>query len=249
MGCPRSLCAAAAVCLGLALAAPASAQTDPRVTIVVNGGYQPTTTDFSERFTFELDRETASTNVRYPIDAGALFDAGGAVRLWRGLGAGVAVSRFSRNGSAATTSSLPHPLFLQQHREVAGEATGLDRRETGIHVQAQYALPPIAGLRIVLAAGPSRLEVEQGMVNAVRYAEEYPYDTATYTGVQTQDVSGSAIGFNAGVDVQYMFTRTIGAGLLLRVTRATVDLTTPRNGTVGVDAGGAQVGAGIRLRF
>lgn len=249
MASTRSLRAAVA-CLGLvALAAPATAQTDPRVTIVVNGGYQPTTTEFGERFTFELDRETASTNVRYPIDAGALFDAGGAVRLWRGLGAGVAVSRFTRNGSAATTSSLPHPLFLQQNREVVGEATGLDRLETGIHVQAQYALPPIAGLRIVVAAGPSRLEVEQGMVNAVRYAEEYPYDTATYTGVQTQDVSGSAIGFNAGVDVQYMFTRTIGAGLLVRVTRATVDLTTPRNGTVGVDAGGTQVGAGIRVRF
>jgi hypothetical protein len=237
-------------CLGLlALPGAAQAQAGPRVTIAVNGGYQPTTTEFGERFTFELDRETASTQVRYPIDAGALFDAGAAVRLWGGLGAGVAVSRFSRNGSAATTSSLPHPLFLERNREVVGEATGLDRRETGIHLQAQYALPPLAGLRIVLAAGPSRVEVEQGMVDAVRYAEEYPYDTATYTGVRSETVAESALGFNAGADVQYMFTPAIGAGVLLRVTRATIALTTPRNGTVAVDAGGVHLGAGIRVRF
>jgi hypothetical protein len=233
---------------GLLGAMPAAAQPLPRFTISVNGGYQPSSTSFDDRFTFDLNRETASADTDYSVDAGPLFDAGVGFRIWKGLGAGIAISRFSVDSAGQAEATLPHPLFFQRNRLISGEATGITREETGIHIQAQYQLPPFGSFYVTLAGGPSVLDIQQSIVTDVNYTEEFPYDTATYVGVDSQHVSGTATGFNAGADVRWMFTRNIGVGGLVRYTRATVDLTR-NNRTVTVDAGGMQVGGGVRLAF
>ncbi len=235
--------------LGCALApAPAAAQWGPRFAVAVNGGYQPSTTSFDDRFTFDLNREVASVETTYPIEAGPLFDAGVSLRLWKGLGVGGAVSRFTADGVVQVEASLPHPLYFQRNREVSGESGGLTREETAIHIQAQYQLPPFGKLRIVVAGGPSVLDIKQSIATEVNFSEEFPYDTATFVGVNSRRISGTATGFNVGADVRWMFTRNIGVGGLVRFTRAKVDLEID-NRTVQVDAGGAQVGAGLRLAF
>lgn len=229
-------------------AAPAEAQPLPRVTISVNGGYQPSTTDFDDRFTFDLNHETASVETAYPVDAGPLFDAGFGLRLWKGLGVGVAVSRFTGDGTVVVTASLPHPLFFQRLRNVSGETSGIAREEIAVHVQAQYQLPPFGKLYVVAFGGPSLLDIKQAIVTDVNFTEDYPYDTASFVGVDSRRIAGTATGFNVGADVRWMFTRHFGVGGLVRFTRAKVDLDTD-NRTVRVDAGGAQVGAGVRLAF
>jgi outer membrane protein with beta-barrel domain len=229
-------------------AMPAAAQPLPRFTISVNGGYQPSTTSFDDRFTFDLNRETASVDTDYSVDAGPLFDAGVGFRIWKGLGAGIAISRFSVDSAGQAEATLPHPLFFQRNRQISGETTGITREETGIHIQAQYQLPPFGNVYVTLAGGPSVLDIQQSIVTDVNFTEEFPYDTATYVGVDSQRVSGTATGFNAGADVRWMFTRNVGVGGLVRYTRATVDLTR-NNRTVTVDAGGMQVGGGVRLAF
>jgi len=229
-------------------AMPAAAQPLPRFTISVNGGYQPSTTSFDDRFTFDLNRETASVDTDYSVDAGPLFDAGVGFRIWKGLGAGIAISRFSVDSAGQAEATLPHPLFFQRNRQISGETTGITREETGIHIQAQYQLPPFGNVYVTLAGGPSVLDIQQSIVTDVNFTEEFPYDTAIYVGVDSQRVSGTATGFNAGADVRWMFTRNVGVGGLVRYTRATVDLTR-NNRTVTVDAGGMQVGGGVRLAF
>jgi hypothetical protein len=229
-------------------AMPAAAQPLPRFTTSVNGGYQPSTTSFDDRFTFDLNRETASVDTDYSVDAGPLFDAGVGFRIWKGLGAGIAISRFSVDSAGQAEATLPHPLFFQRNRQISGETTGITREETGIHIQAQYQLPPFGNVYVTLAGGPSVLDIQQSIVTDVNFTEEFPYDTATYVGVDSQRVSGTATGFNAGADVRWMFTRNVGVGGLVRYTRATVDLTR-NNRTVTVDAGGMQVGGGVRLAF
>jgi len=229
-------------------AMPAAAQPLPRFTISVNGGYQPSTTSFDDRFTFDLNRETASVDTDYSVDAGPLFDAGVGFRIWKGLGAGIAISRFSVDSAGQAEATLPHPLFFQRNRQISGETTGITREETGIHIQVQYQLPPFGNVYVTLAGGPSVLDIQQSIVTDVNFTEEFPYDTATYVGVDSQRVSGTATGFNAGADVRWMFTRNVGVGGLVRYTRATVDLTR-NNRTVTVDAGGMQVGGGVRLAF
>ena len=231
----------------LAGAAPAAAQ--PRVTLAVNGGYQSTTTEFDDSFTFPLHQETATVRTTYPIDAAALFDASGAVRLWRGLGAGVGYSRFSKDGTVGVEASLPHPFFLQRNREISGESGDMLREEHGLHAFAQYALPPFSRLHVVLFGGPSIFDITQSIANGVNFTEEYPYDTATFVGVDSRRVKGTATGFNAGADVRWMFSNAVGVGVLLRVARAQVDLDADDNRTITVDAGGAQFGVGLRLAF
>jgi Outer membrane protein beta-barrel domain len=227
---------------------PAGAQPLRRITIAVNAGYQPSSTSFDDRVTFDLNRETASVETDYPVDAGPLFDAGFGYRFWKGLGAGIAFSRFSIDSTVQVQAALPHPLFFQRNRQISGETRGLTHDETGVHIQAQYHLAPFDGFYVVVTGGPSVLDIQQSIVTDVNYTEAFPYDMATYVGVDSQRVTGTATGFNIGADFRRMFTRNIGVGGLVRYTHATVDLTR-NNRTVKVDAGGTQVGGGIRLAF
>jgi hypothetical protein len=220
----------------------------PRITIAVNLGFQPSSTSFDDRFTFDLNRETATVETDYPVDAGPLFDAGFGYRVWKGLGAGIAFSRFSVDTTVQAEATLPHPLFFQRNRQISGETGGLTRDETGIHLQAQYHLARLNGLYIVLAGGPSVLDIRQSIVTDVNFTEEFPFDTATYVGVDSQRVTGTKTGFNVGADVRWMFDRHIGVGGLVRYSHAMVDLTR-NNRTISVDAGGLQVGGGIRFTF
>jgi Outer membrane protein beta-barrel domain len=228
-----------------------SAPGAPRVWIGANAGYQASTTEFDDSFTFTIYQETGTTRVTYPIDAGFAFDVGGGVRLWRGLGAGIAVSRFTRDGTVSTTSSVPHPLFLAQNRQVEGDADAIRREETGIHIQAQYTIPLSRTLQLTLMGGPSVLQVNQAVVTNVNYSQEYPYDTATLSGVDSTRIKDSATGFNAGADLRWMLSRSFGIGGVVRFSRATIDLevNTPANRTISVDAGGVYLGAGVRFAF
>jgi len=231
-------------------AAPAAAQSWPeRVHISVSGAFQATSNDFSDRFEFERDLETGSTEVDYPVKSGFLFDAGAGVRLWKNLGAGVAVSYFTRDDAASTTSSFPHPLFFNQPRDVSGEATGVKRTETAVHVQAMYLVNPGGRLRLVLSGGPSFFSVEQDLVTEVRITETYPFDTAEFASAVKSREKGSAPAFNVGADVMWMMTPTFGVGGLARFSRASVDLDAPGNRTITVDAGGFWAGGGVRLLF
>jgi len=241
---------AALVAVALGAAAPASAQTwSERVHVSVNAAFQATTNDFSDRFEFEKDLETGSTDADYRVKGGVLFDAGGGVRLWKSIGAGVAVSRFTRDDSATTETRSPHPFFLDQFRTVSGEAAGLARTETAVHVQAMYFLNPSGPLRIVLSGGPTFVKVEQDLITEVRLTEAYPYDTAEYASVQTTTIKKSKPAFNVGADVMWMLTRSVGVGGIVRFSRASIDLDAPGSRRVSVDAGGVYAGGGLRLLF
>jgi hypothetical protein len=239
--------------LGLALclaAAPArAAGPTERFTVSFNAGYQAATNDFTDRIAFRVYQENGSTGTTYPIRGDLLFDGGATVVIWKNFAAGVTVSHFSRNGIAHTASRVPHPFFLERLRDVSGDVSGAARAETGAHVEIMYLAPVSSNVRFAIFAGPSYVNVTQDLVTAVRYQETYPYDVATFTGADTRSATGSALGFNAGVDVTYMFSRRLGAGGVVRFARARVDLKAPENRTLGVDAGGAQAGVGLRISF
>lgn len=220
-----------------------------RVHVSINGGYQATSNDFSDRFEFERNLETGTTSVEYPVKGGFVFDAGGGFRLWKNLGAGVAVSYFTREDSAATTSRVPHPFFFDTPRDVTGDATGVKRTETAAHVQAMYLISTGGRLRVVLSGGPSFFNVEQDLVSEIVVTETYPFDTAAFGSATKTTAKGSAVAFNVGADVLWMFGKTIGAGGLVRFSKASIDLDAPNNRTVPVDAGGFFAGGGIRVLF
>jgi len=238
------------IAIALFVAAPAAAQSWPeRVVVSVNGAFQATTNDFNDRFEFERNLETGSTDVDYPVQGGFIFDAGAGYRFWKNVAAGVSVSYFTRDDVASTTSSVPHPFFFNQPREVTGEATGVKRSETAVHVQAMYLVNPGGRLRLVLSGGPSFFSVQQDLVTEVIVTETYPFDTATFASARKTREKGSAPAFNVGADVMWMLNRRFGVGGLVRFSQASVDLDAPGNRTISVDAGGLYAGGGIRLLF
>ena len=83
----------------------------------------------------------------------------------------------------------------------------------------------------------------------IQFVQQYPYDSASFSGAETQTPSESTIGFNAGADVGYFFARHVGVGGVIRFSRGSVDFTSSDGEALTLDAGGAHVGAGLRLRF
>jgi hypothetical protein len=234
--------------LGLACAAGAAAQSpEPRVFVGVNFGMQPSISDATGRLEFQENAETATATIDYPTTGGPAFEGSVGVRLWKQIGVGVAVSRFSSEGDAEVTASIPHPFFFDRPREVSG-TENVGRAETGVHLQVMFVVPASNRFRILLFGGPSRIEAEQDVVTGVRYDEEFPFDTATYRSADTQSFKASEIGFHAGADVAFMFTRNVGVGGMVRFSRASVDLG-PAENRVSTDVGGVQAGGGIRFTF
>lgn len=230
---------------------PAAAQTrawPERFWFGVSGGIQPTVNSFDDAFERELNQETERVTVGYPVRSGALIAATGGARVWKKLAIGLGATRYNRRGSATVTARLPHPFFDNQFREIEGTTT-TTRSETGAHLSIGWMMPLGDKLRLIVTAGPSVLSVGQTLVTDVQFAETYPYDTAEFTGATTTKATRTATGFNAGADVFWMFTRRIGAGGLIQVTRARARLNAGSGRTIAVDAGGAQAGLGLRIVF
>jgi hypothetical protein len=235
---------------GSASAQPRRASAKPtRFTLGVSGGVQGGATSLSEQFSFARDLETETVGVKYPTKSGALVDVDAAVRVWKNLGLGVAVSRVTGSGGADVDASVPHPFLFNQPRTISGTENDIVRAETGVHLQLQYLVPTSTRLHVVLSAGPSWLNVEQEVVTDVIVSQSYPYDTAAFGGAITKIMKASAQGFHAGFDVDWMFSRSVGLGGLVRYTRADVDLDVASGRTLAIKAGGVQAGAGLRLLF
>src|SRR5262245_63261619 len=129
----RPLLAAA---LLFAWSAPAAAQTDPgRWRVSISGGAQSKPRAVSDRFDVSENLETAATDVRYKGNPDALVDLAGGYRFWRNIGAAVAVTRFTHDGSARIDASRPHPFFFSRPRTFSGDLQQVTRAETAAHVQ------------------------------------------------------------------------------------------------------------------
>jgi hypothetical protein len=240
--------------VGLALAAlacavPAAAQNTAKVVVSLSGGTQVAAGGLTDRFTFERNVETASVDVKYPVKPAVLVDGGVGVRLWKRLGAGVAVTYATRDGTAHVDARIPHPFVFERPRTVTGVQHTIAHAETAVHLQVQYSIEASRRVSVVLSGGPSWLDVEQELVTDVLYDEAYPYDTATFKSATATRSKASAVGGHAGADLRWMFGRTIGLGALVRFTRGTADLTTRDDRRVSVRAGGVQAGVGLRFVF
>jgi hypothetical protein len=247
----RTLITTSLLLVTLGAASPAVAQTrdwPERFWFGVSGGIQPTVNSFGDEFERPLYQETERVTIDYPVTSGGLIAASGGMRVWKRLAVGFGATRYNRRGSATVQARLPHPFFDNQFREIEGTTT-TTRKETGAHLMVGWMMPLGDTLRLIVTAGPSIISVGQTLVTDVQFAETFPYDTAEFTSATTTNSTRSATGFNAGADVSWMFSRRIGAGGLVQVTRARSRLNAGSGRTISVDAGGAQAAVGIRVFF
>ncbi len=228
----------------------ASAQTRQlKAFVSVNGAYQVNSNDFRDAATFRENAEDGQLNTDYEVKGGPTFDIAGGATLWRQLGLGVGVSRYSRPTGATLNASVPHPFFFNRARSVDGTVADLSRKELAVHVQARGAFPVTQRLLLTAFGGPSFFQVTQGVATDFTYVDSYPFDSAAFGAAVTTTAKQSKVGFNAGGDVAFFFSQQVGVGFTAQVARATVDLPSASGGTIGVKAGGTQAGGGLRLRF
>ena len=213
------------------------------VTVSVNASYLTASRTFDDTRTFDLYAEQGSFTTDYDVEARVGVDAGAFVRVWKNLAVGGAFTTHKDDGDLVIEGSIPHPLLFNQPRAIEGTAPGT-REETAFHLQVAYIVPVNRKLRVVVFGGPSFFTVKQSVVTGITYSEDYPYDEATFSGADVETEEEQKTGFNVGADVGYYFTKNVGVGGIIRFSQTKVTF------SVGeVEAGGAMVGGGLRLRF
>jgi hypothetical protein len=228
---------------GAAGARRATSVERPRAVVSINGGYQSASHTFSEEQTFPLYQETARYTSRYEVKSAPTIDAGGAVRLWGVLGAGVAFTSFKDDRDITIEGTLPHPFFFDRPRPISGTAAGT-REETAVHVNAVFFAPVGRKLQVLVFGGPSFFTVKQTVVGSLNYADTYPFDTTSFTSAGVRQDKESKVGFNVGADVGFYFSKYIGVGGIVRFSKASIPFA-PGD----LDVGGAEVGGGVRIRI
>ena len=216
--------------------------------IALGGGIQAAAGGFSDDFTYEANAETGTASIEYEGKAAPMFDVAGGWRFWKTGGFAVGFTRSSSSSTAQVAAEVPHPFFDDRDRHVEGEAGDLARTEMATHVQL-FWVREHRKWRTRVLGGVTYFNVEQDVVTAVNVTETYPYDTAEFRSTTTARGSGTGLGFNAGVDVAWMYRPRFGFGGAIRYTRGSVDLDVTGGRSVSTDAGGAQASAGIRIAF
>lgn len=235
---------------------PAVASAQPwkgRFLIGVNAVAQTTGSTFSDAFTYThpytagIPGEEASVDTRYDLPKPVMPDAGVMVRIVRSFAAGVAYEQSSASSDLEISARIPHPFSIAHHRTVQGT---LRKRhdESALHVNAAYVVPATQRLYVGVSAGPTYFTVKQRAVRTVAVTESYPYDEAAFASADVEVLTRSGWGFNAAVDLGWMFNRNFGAGGLLRYSKATITLR-PAGRTRDIDAGGLHAGIGARIAF
>ena len=228
--------------------AQSSAWTD-RGYVTVNGGLKATPSTFASTVHPIAFVEPATLDTSYRVKAAPAFDVAVGVRVWRNLAIGADVSRFSRQDAADVQAQVPNPFYFGRPRSVSGSASGLSRVETALHVQAIWMIPVSDRWQVAVSGGPSLFNVEQDLVEDITVTQTYPFDTATFASAVSNTQKHSGVGFNAGVDVTRLLSRHVGIGAAVNFSHARVNMPAADDTTLEVDAGGATVGGGIRLRF
>ncbi len=235
--------------LAMTLLAPGRAGAQWNGFIHINGGAETADRAVASTLRMDIYGETATYEATVTSPGGTVVDAWAGVRIAGNLGLGVGVAVLDARGVVALEGSVPSPLFAGRHRTLSHEQGGANRQYFGLHVPVVYLMPFSERVHVAVLAGPSLFRLRHDVLSTVSLGDEVaPYDTAPFAGLTTTVANGTGIGYHAGLDVTYLFTRWMGVGLLFRYTDGMVDLEMP-GGQQPIDVGGTQGSAGLRFRF
>jgi len=215
---------------------------------VVSAGAQLAAPGYTSTAVFKVHAEDATLNADASIGIGPVFGARGGVRVWKNLAVGGGLEMAATSQTLHVTGRLPHPFQFNQPREVEGTAAGLDRSEVLVALEVSWLVALARRVDMFVFGGPAYISVRQDMATRIQFTESYPYDTATFTGVETASVSGGAFGATAGLDISYLVTKHVGVGGEVRYSYASATLT-PSEQPVKVGLGGLQAAFGARILF
>ncbi len=202
---------------------------------------------FSETRTFTEFAEQGRIDSHYDEDSGPGVEGGLGWRFTHRFAVHAAASWARRKEAGSYSAALPHPLYFAMPRHAAGDFSGRSIHETAVHLD--LAVVGGSGLEWSVFAGPSVIETQADLVQAIEYTHAYPYDAVTVTGAPLASVRGHALGFNAGAGLDWHVGPHVALGLQSRFSQANVKLQPAAGDEVAVKAGGLLVSAGLRLDF
>ena len=208
-----------ALCV-VGLAQSAHAQSGQRLRISINAADQVSSRTLTQNFTVPINVESAPIATSIDLASAPMFDIGGSYRFLSRLAAGVSVSSLSRDVDGTLDAKIPHPFFFNAPRAISGNLSGLQHKEMGVHIYAMYLVPVGRKLDVGVFGGPSHFNVKQDFVTDVDYTASYPFDTATFSGAPTENISKGVMGYNVGADVSWRLSRMLALGGLIRFTGA-----------------------------
>jgi hypothetical protein len=228
--------------------APRPPRTYKRVRLDVGGAFGASGVTFGEDRTITQFAEEGHIRTDYSADPGPGFEGGLLFRFSRHLGVSVGLGRVQRDGAAAYSASIPHPLYLGQNREATGTVAGVSQKETAAHLDLVYTATRNR-LDLHLFAGATRMSISADLVSDVEYEQAYPYDSIQVTATPSRDVAEAGVGFNVGAGLDYRLGRNFALGGQVRFSRAKAELLAAPGSPVEIEGGGVQVGLGARLVF
>jgi hypothetical protein len=252
------------VATSAALLVPGSVLAQSRIFLAANVGAQaPATTRFDETATAPSRDETATQRNEYRARTGVTVDGTAGFMFNRWLGVAVSGSRYGSRENANFSLTLPQPIAVDApvtHDGTTDEK--LEHTERAVHLSAVLVPKPIDDLDLKFFVGPSKIYVNQALINHLEIAEtplgDDPYDFTIQRAVIDPSSGACACGwgFHVGADVAKYLSRNIGVGAMVRYARANVDLRdaarTNFEGTLVTHkykAGGFVIAGGVRLRL
>jgi hypothetical protein len=238
----RRLAVLACGCV-FASATPALAQMQwaDKAFVNLSAGLQVGSSDVTSTQTFDLYGETGTLTSAQDVKGGLFIDGQAGYKIRKNLAVGLGVTFVNGKGDVDIAASVPDPVLFDTPRTVGASATELTHRETWFSALLTYVMPVTDKIDIFFSGGPAMVQVEQELPTAVTVTEPGP----VVSNVTVTKFSKSGIGFVVGGDVRYMITNRVGVGVTGRFSAASVDLTE----SAKVDAGGFQLGGGIRIKF
>jgi hypothetical protein len=215
----------------------------------INRVFNTTSNDFRETVRFRESAEEGQFETAYSLESLKGFSGGGGVMLSPTFGIGGSVERSTAATPVAFSATIPHPFFFARPRNINADISGMTREELALHAELRAAWPVHPRVQLALVGGPSLFRVRQRIVSDFTYAQEYPYDAAQFATSETLTATKTRIGFNIGGDAAFFFTRQIGIGAKVMLSRATLHLPIDEDREAEVEAGGLITGVGLRLRF
>ena len=222
-----------------------------RFSVHVNGTAQGGTRRMTDSLGFRAYGGDARLQSTHVIGGGGTADAGGSLRVWRGLSIGASYAQLATSDATTLSGTVPHPIRPGAFRELPPQALSFHHRQRVTHAFFAWRLPIVERIEVSFFAGPSLYNVSQGVVTNVTVQEAGgpPFATVRVDLVQAGEHRRNAVGGHVGMDVTFMPTRHLGIGFLVRYATASIDLPAARSGRLLLPVGGAEVGGGIRFRF
>jgi hypothetical protein len=260
-GVRQRLVVGVAMCLwGLAARAEAQPGTFERIWIDVDAAVAMAPADPAMHAAVAQPVELAELDVRYQLPRSAALDVGAGFMLTRRVGVGLSVGATVHEHSAEMSLRIPHPFFPNTFAtDLAETDLVMQRIERTVGLHAMVVPLQRRRLRLRLYGGPTLFRMSQDAVSDIFYNHFYfvrfPTNGVEITNYDLRRVSGTGWGLHGGADASVFFTRVLGVGGFARYARGAVDfentLATSLGQTqrVSVKAGGAEVGAGLRLKF